>query len=97
MDDSYCECGYTGPLCSECAASYFFVGSEGCSKCSNANRHAPNIALVSVFAACLLVASAVAISNKKKILASSFYQEWLMFRRVAIVKFRILFFAAQVR
>ena len=41
-DGDYCECGFTGPLCSECLREYF-QSANGCELCQDVEAHLPNI------------------------------------------------------
>ena len=40
--DEYCTCGWTGPLCSECAVHHF-MASDGCQLCRDIKTHLPRI------------------------------------------------------
>ena len=95
--DVYCQCGFTGPLCSECDSEYFAAADGQCTRCSDAQGHTMSITIGSVLVACGMVVAVVAIRYRRRIQTSAFYAEVKLFKKIAGAKCRILFFTAQVQ
>ena len=75
--DSFCACGYRGPLCSVCSGEYFrgWSTQDECKPCGSTDSHTPSIVLSIVCFVCLLIVLALVYRSgaHKNVKLAQFY------------------------
>ena len=71
-ESSYCDCGYTGPLCSECGGAsdveryYLSWETQSCASCGDSGSHTVTISLLGSLGALFVLATVLYFMRKRQ-------------------------------